>query len=270
MDTDEQHRRINRYVAMSAALHIALFLVFAVGELISPKPMVALPTIQVDIVALPNQVKNAEPTPVDTSLPVKPNPPPPPLEPAKPEEMAQPKEQTPKPAPKAPDEDMALERRKEADAKKRAEAALKRMRDQLQKQRAAEEAKKLEKRRADLKAFEQKYRAAIAGNQKNQGTSLTGQMAATRDAYLSAISDKIHSYWALPSYVQDSSLKALVLIHLDGHGNVLNMRFTRTSGNKTFDDNAESAIRSASPLPAPPAELASYFRSTGLLVGFPE
>jgi TolA protein len=175
-----------------------------------------------------------------------------------------------KPEPKAPspeEDEMALERKKEADAKKRAEAALRKMREQLRKERLAEE-KKQEQRKADLAAFEKKYRQAVSGNQKNDGTALTGQMRNTLNAYVGAITDIIRSNWALPSFVQNQQLKAAIVIHIGSQGNVVRMEFTRTSGNNVFDDHAEGAIR-ASRFPPPPADLAPPLRNGGVEVKFP-
>lgn len=270
MDTEQQRGLANRCVAMSSALHVALFLLLGVGNFFAPKPLVMLPTIQVDIVALPSQVKNNDAPAPDLSLPVKPNAPvPAPAEPrSEPDVMTKPE---PKGASNA-EEEFALERKKEADAKKRAEAALKRMREQLKQERIAQEQKKqtaLEKRRADLKAFEQKYRQAINGNQRNEGNALTGQMKATLNAYVGAITDRIRENWALPSFLQDQRLTAWIVIHVDARGNVVAMEFTRVSGNTLFDNNAESAIRRASPLPPPPAEMAAGLRRSGIEVKFP-
>jgi TonB family protein len=262
MEIDLQRQRFERYVAGSFILHILLFLSLGVGSLFSPKTIKMEPTVLVDIVALPTQLKNSDQPPPDTTLPPKPNvqPPPPPEPKPEPEQVA-------KPEPKAPpqDDEMALERKKEADAKKRAEAALKHMREQLKKEKQAQE----EKRKEDLAAFEQKYRQAIAGNQKNDGTSLTGQMKATLNAYVAAITDQIRSHWALPSFLQDQQLKAYIVIHIGSQGNVVSMEFSRVSGNKLFDDYAEKAIRTSSPLPPPPAEMASGLRNSGVEVKFP-
>jgi TonB family protein len=275
VDTDEQRKKVNRYVAISSALHVALFLLFSVGAIFAPRPIVVMPTIHVDMVALPTQVKNNDEPPPDFSKPVGPATPVVEEPKADPDQIAkpEPREATPKPQPVRPAVDeMVLERKKEAEAKKRAEAALKRMRDQLKKERLAEEQKKkaaLEKRRADLKAFEQKYRQAVAGNTKNEGNALSGQLAATTDAYSSAVADRIRAHWALPTFLQGQNLKATIVVHIDARGNVVQMEFTRVSGNTLFDNNAEKAIRNSSPVPPPPAELASSVRRGGMVVSFP-
>ncbi|MGZ3683954.1 MAG: energy transducer TonB, partial [Bdellovibrionota bacterium] len=177
-----------------------------------------------------------------------------------------------KPEPKPQVDEMALERKKAADAKKRAADALKRIREQLKKDRLADEEKKhaaQEKRKSDLKNFEKKYREAISGNQKNEGTSLSGQMQSTLNAYVGHITDRIRSNWALPSYLQNTGHKASIVIHIDARGNVVKMEFTRTSGNQIFDNDAEKAVRDSSPFFPPPAEMASALRNSGIEVKFP-
>ena len=90
-----------------------------------------------------------------------------------------------------------------------------------------------------------------------------------KEAYANAVSERITPYFSLPSFLRTQGLKAFVMVHVDSHGNVVQMEFTRVSGNTLFDNNVEAAIRKASPLPPPPADLAAYLRKTGMLVGFP-
>jgi colicin import membrane protein len=272
MELDEQGKQLKHYLVVAAILHALLFSTFFVGSLFTAKPLVFQPTIMVDMVALPSQVKNADAPPPDLSLPVKPNTPPPEEKPPEPEEKTAKPEPDEMKAPEKPAEDeMALEKKKAADAKKRAAEALKRIREEAKKERLADEAKKkaaLDKRKADLKAFEQKYRDAQRGNQLNQGTSITGQMQATLNAYVGSVTEEIRSHWALPSYLQNQNYKASIVIHLGPRGNVERMEFTRTSGNSGFDNNAEGAIRQSKFFP-PPAEMANALRNSGIEVKFP-
>ncbi|HEY8278372.1 MAG TPA: cell envelope integrity protein TolA [Bdellovibrionota bacterium] len=274
MDPTEQRQKAKRYVKISFLLHLALFLSFSIGSFFVAKPLLLTPSVQIDMVALPKNVKNDEAPPVDTSLPVKENPPPPPppeekSEPEpKEEEVALPKA---KPEPK-PVDDLALKRQKEKEAEKRAKEALKKVRDQLKKEKEEEEEKKqaaLEKRKADLKKFEQRYREAIAGNQTNTGSSDTGQLNATINAYAAHITGKIRSNWELPSFLQSQNLSAKIVIYIDSRGHVVKMEFTKVSGNAIFDDKAEAAVRRSNPFFPPPAEMASGLRNSGIEVKFP-
>jgi TonB family protein len=276
MDLDEQQKRLKHYLTVAAILHGLLFSTFFIGSLFTSKPLLMQPTIMVDMVALPSQVKNNDAPPPDLSLPVKPNTPPPPE--VKPEPVTEAPKPTPPPPPepKVPEppavDEMALERKKVTDARKRAADAMKRIREDAKKDRLADELKKkaaLDKRKADLKAFEAKYRDAVRGNQVNQGTSLTGQMQATLNAYVGHVRDRLSSNWALPSYLQNQNLKAAIVIHIDARGNVVKMEFTRMSGNAGFDNNAEKTVRDSSPFFPPPAEMAPALRNNGVEVRFP-
>ena len=185
MDTDEQEeqrKKLQRYVALSSFFHAALFLAFFIGSFFAPQPLMILPSVQIDMVALPKMVKNNDAPPVDVSLPVKEKAPAPVEEEKTAPEPPKVKEPEAKAPPKAlPKEDFALEQKRQRDAKTRAAEAIKNLREKQKKESQLEEERqraKLEKRKSDLKAFEQKYREAIAGNQKNEGTSTSGQMGA--------------------------------------------------------------------------------------------
>ncbi|MGZ3712574.1 MAG: hypothetical protein ACXVBE_12500, partial [Bdellovibrionota bacterium] len=94
---EEQKRKLKRYFKISLCLHGGLFLFLFLHEFVFPsKALVFNPSVQIDMVALPNQVKQTEPEPVDMSLKVKENVPPPP------EEKPQPDEPEPAPIKKAP------------------------------------------------------------------------------------------------------------------------------------------------------------------------
>jgi colicin import membrane protein len=278
---NEQELKRKRYVTVSFVLHILFFLSFTVGSYFAPKTMTLSPSVQIDMVALPDQLKNQQQPDVDMTKPVKENPPPaPPPEPEpeakKPEPVAEPEK------PSEPDPDlMALEKEKqklkkkkiEDDAKKRAADALKKMKEQAKKEQEAEEQKRreaLDKRKQDLKAFEEAYRKAQRGNQKNSGDSATGEVnQGVLDAYQSHMLSKIRANWGLPAFLQGKNLRATIRMHLDARGNVIKMEFTKVSGNNMFDGYAEGAIRQASPFAPPPAELAPRLKSEGVEVAFP-
>jgi|GEM_PF-6663902 len=284
---NEQQRkaeqRTKRFVVISFASHIAFLLSFTIGSYFAPQSLVLAPSVQIDMVALPDTLKNQQQEDIDLTKPVKedtpPAPPPPEPEANKPEPVAEP---TP-PAQPDPDE-MALEREKEkqkllkdkkkleADAKKRASEALKKMKEEAEKERLAEEKKRkdaLEKRKKDLKDFEEAYRRAQRGNQKNEGTSATGDINAdTKNAYVGHLVDRIRSQWSLPQYLQNKGYRAEMRMYLNARGEVFKLEFTRVSGNNRFDEQAEAAIRNAKFMP-PPAEMASVLKNPGVLVQFP-
>lgn len=258
MEPFEQNKQqLRAYLKASLIGHAALFLLFGLGSIFAPDTLHLTPAIQIDMVALPDQTKNAETQSVDTALPVKEDEPPPPKEEAKPEK--------PEPDP------MVMEKKKTEDAEKRAKEALAKIRENLKKEQKAEEAKKKEtaaKRKQDLKQFEETFRKALKGNQVNQGSSESGQMQATINAYAGHIADRIRDNWDLPVFLQSKDLSARIVIYIGSNGGLLRMQITKSSGNAVFDDKAEAAVRAARFSP-PPAELASGLRNSGIEVKFP-
>lgn len=260
----QQQIRARRYLKLSFGLHAGLFLFIFINTFVFPsKPITINPSVQIDMVALPSQVKQENPDPIDTTLPVKQEPPPPAKEETQPDE--------PEPAPiKAPSPT------KEKDAAKDAKSALARLKEQMKKEekkKVAENRKQnqeqLEKRQQDLKRFEETYRSAIQGNQVHKGTNSTGDMQETTDAYLGHINERIRSNWGLPAWLQNKGLRAEVIVNIDASGKVVRFVFRRNSGNDVFDEYVKTAVTKSSPFAPPPEELAKTLRNSGLQVNFP-
>ncbi|MGE3261886.1 MAG: TonB family protein [Bacteriovoracia bacterium] len=258
----EQKKTAKRYLTISFSLHAGLFLFLLFGQLVFPsKALVFNPAVQIDMVALPSQVKQENPDPIDTTLKVKENPPPPP------EEKAQPDE--PEPAPiKAPTPPK--------DSAKEAKNALERLREQVKKNESKKQAEnkkqqqeQLNKRKEDLKRFEETYRNAISGNQVHKGTNSTGDMAETLNAYGGHITERLRSNWGLPVWLQGKGLRAVVRIYIDGRGTVTQVTFLQRSGNDVFDEYVKTSVQKSSPFAPPPEDLAKGLRNTGVEVLFP-
>jgi TonB family protein len=264
VSTDLHERnRIRRYLKISAGLHVGFFLLMAVGEFISPgSSELFQPSVQIDVVALPDLVK-AQNQPIDTSLPVKENPPPPPPEPEEKDAAAE-------PAPKA-DEPDAMVLKKEKDAQKEAKKALDRLKAQMKKDQR-EQAKQLEERikerEKSLKRLDELTRAAILGNQTNQGTSATGDLLKTQNAYFGHITERLRANWALPAYLQGRGLRAVVRMYIGPSGEASQFRFVQSSGDKMFDEYVTASIKRSKFAP-PPAEMANGLRNNGLELEFP-
>jgi outer membrane biosynthesis protein TonB len=262
-----QRAKLRRYVKISLGLHAGLLVLMVAGKWIPlGKREMFLPSVQIDMVALPDLVKSQDRPPVDTSLPVKEAPPPPPP-PAPPEEerMA-----APKPPPPAPDKQKELAQRKAAE--REAQRALERVRTQLRRdqqetQKRTQQA--LNERQRDLKRFEETYRAALRGNQLNEGTSASGEMQAAMNAYFGHIREKLQSNWALPVFLQSQGLRAVVRVYIDGRGNIIRYQFTQTSGNDLFDEYVKGAVQRSTPFSPPPEEMSRGLRNAGLEVQFP-
>lgn len=83
----------------------------------------------------------------------------------------------------------------------------------------------------------------------------TGSIA---DEYYSAIWQKIHDAWLIPSSMAASSYgyETIVSVTIDRDGSVSDLSIEKSSGNVYFDQTAIRAIKKASPLPAfPPSWL---------------
>jgi TonB family protein len=260
-----QNERFKRFFGVSLALHAALLATGLIGNLILPgNPELFVPTVQIDMVALPDLVKSQKEQILDKTLPVK-DEPAPKEKPAEKVAEKEPEKTKPKDEPK-PDE-MTLKRERDAAAKK----ALERLREEMKKAQKDAEKKKLEeladKRKENQKRFEEAFRNALKGNQVNEGTSTSGVSEATKNAYIGMIQQTIRSNWGLPAWLQNRGLSAAVVIQIDGRGNVVGFRFTKPSGNDTFDEYVKSAVQQSTFAP-PPEEMARTVRS-GVGVRFP-
>ncbi len=263
-----QNDKLKRYLKISLGLHLGFFLALGLGNFVFPsKGMEFLPSVQIDMVALPDLVKSQDNSFVDKSLPVKdaPPPPPPPEQASKDEDVMK----KPEPEPKK-DDAMALKKQKEAE--REAKKALEALRNQKQKS-EREEAKKrqelVNRREEDLKRFEETYRAAIRGNQVNDGDSSSGAMQATANAYAGHIREKLNSNWALPTFLQSKGYRAVVRIYIDARGNIVRYFFTQYSGNEAFDNYVKASLQNSTPFAPPPEEMAKGLRNAGLEVQFP-
>jgi outer membrane biosynthesis protein TonB len=266
MRNSEQNSKLRRYVKISLGIHGGILLLLIAGKFLGfDKAEMFQPSVQIDMVALPDLVKSQEARPLDPTLPVKDAPPPPPKE----EVMAKPE---PKPEPKPRPDEMALEKAKEKKAENDAKKALERLKAERQKEQRAEDKRREElvnKREEDLKRFEEAYRSAIKGNQTNQGTSSTGSLQETVNAYAGHIRERLHGNWALPVWLQDKGLRAVVRMYIDGRGNIVRYQFTAVSGNDAFDNYVKGTVQRSSPFAPPPEEMAKGLRNSGLEVQFP-
>ena len=194
--------------------------------------------------------------------------PPPRPEPAKPEpaKPEPPKPEPPKaevkPDPPKPDPEIALraerekrereKKKKEDEARKKREeleaAKKKREQEEAAKKKAADDQRRREEELAKREA--EKARAAQADARQKEF-----------NAYVAKIQAKIRSRANVPDSVTGKPNVQVQIKVLPG-GDVLDIRVTKSSGNRTYDAAIERAIRSAVPLPVPPAnsELFPQFR----------
>jgi colicin import membrane protein len=199
--------------------------------------------------------------------PPKPQPEPPKMEPPKPE-PAKPEPPKPevKPQPPKPDpavvqkierekrEKLEKEKREKLERKKKEEdeARKKREKEEAAKKKAEDDKKRREEDRAKREA--QKAREDAAQLRKREA-----------DAYVDRIRAKIRARANVPDTVVGNPDVTFLVRVLPG-GEVLDVAVTKKSGNPTYDAAIERGIRSASPLPVPPAssELFPQFRELTL------
>lgn len=88
--------------------------------------------------------------------------------------------------------------------------------------------------------------------------------------YQALVRAKIINHWVIPerfvSAGASGNAKLIVMINMDGE--VISTRWSKRSGNSTFDASAKRAVESASPLPKPPQRLAWETYNEGFLIEF--
>jgi colicin import membrane protein len=238
-----------RAVFLAVLVHAAFFALIVFGITWQSKPAPPVEAELWDKLPPAPVAKAPDPKPAQPEPP-KPEPPRP--EPPKPEPLKPPEE---KPAPPKPDPAIAqkLEREKR-DREKREKLE----RDKVKKQKDEEKKKREEdKRRQEeerLKREAEKAREALAAARKTEV-----------DRYIEAIKAKIRGRANVPDSVTGNP-EVHVRIRILPGGEVLDIAITRRSANPTYDSAIERAIRSAQPLPVPPAdsELFPQFRDLNL------
>jgi colicin import membrane protein len=219
---------------------------------------------------IPNPQKAAPPKPEPPKPEPEPEPPKP--EPPKPEP---PKPEPPKPEPEKveppkPDPAIALqaEREKQEREKKQREKE-KKERERLETQKQEEARKKKEQEEVARKKREDEKRRAEEERLRKEAERAQAEAASARqkaiDGWVARIRDKIRQRANVPDTVSGKPSVQVNIRILPG-GEVLDIKIVHPSGNRVYDTAIERAIRSASPLPVPPAdsELFPTFRDLNL------
>jgi colicin import membrane protein len=196
--------------------------------------------------------------------PAKPAPPKPPEPEPEPEKKAEPPKPEPpkpdvKPEPPRPDPAIAEKAKREKEKREKIE----REREEKKKQEDAK--KKREQEEAAKKKVEEEKRRREEEKARREAEKARAEAAARRqtevDRYVEQIKAKIRGKANVPDTVTGNPEVHVRLRILPG-GEVLEATITRSSGNRAYDAAIERAIRSAQPLPVPPAdsELFPQFR----------
>lgn len=211
-------RETGRGVRNSAILHVAAIAGFLIyTRVVPPEAMPMIPTLRVDLVGLPDQLKK------DLVLPAEPAPEK--VEPAPPV-AKEPAPEKPKP------EEMVLKPKKDA-AAERSNAmknALKRM-------------------KALAKVAEEN--APIKGNRVSAGSSLDGNAREGEATYYDRLRTRLQENWALPIWLSRQNLSARVQVQIDAVGRLSGFTFVQRSGNAQFDEAVARTLRDSAPFPRP-------------------
>jgi outer membrane biosynthesis protein TonB len=237
---------------LALGLHGGLALFILVSNWILPsEPIAILPTLKVDLVGLPDQLKS-EPILAGKAQQLQ-----------EAEEQAK-RVQTPDlskiPVAKQPvdeaDSGPSLQpaKKKEApnDRLKKLQASLNRI-------------KSLQKIQSD-----ESPGVPIRGNRVSQGTSLSSDaIQALQATYFDHVRDRLQEHWSLPIWLSRQNFSAQIQLTIDRTGRAKSIRWLKRSGNESFDQFVQRAIQDSQPFDRPPADVADAVESRGIQVGFP-
>ena len=262
LEKRRQPGRIRAFL-LAAIVHGAFFalIVFGVTWQVSPPaPLVA-------------ELWDKLPPPRAESKPPPPPPPepekkvePPKPEPPKPDVKPEPPKPDVKPEPPKPDPaiaEKALREKREKEKRERLE------REREEKKKQEEVRKKREQEEAAKKKVEDDKRRREEEKARREAEKARAEAAVRRqtevDKYIDGIRNKIRGKANVPDTVTGNPEVQVRLRILPG-GEVLEATVTKSSGNRAYDAAIERAIRSAQPLPVPPAdsELFAQFRDLNL------
>jgi TonB family protein len=242
-------------LTLSLAFHAALALLIFLKTVVFPgQPIAYIPALRVDLVGLPEQLKNElkNPVPLPTAPPAA-NPPH-----SKEAEKPKPPEPQSKSAPKLEPDEIGLKK-----SQQRAEKAR-----EKKMQSALDRIKALAALSGDSNT--KAAAAPIAGNKISKGTSLSKDAQESDKAnYVDTLQNALQQNWTLPMWLERQQLNAKVMIYIDANGRLIQYKFLQSSGSTQFDDAVKRTLMQSQPFPAPPAEIARSLAANGVLVGFP-
>lgn len=246
---------------VSLVLHVAIFVIFTVKAVFfAPAVIDYSAAVRVDIVGLPDKVKEEQLPPKQEEAP-KPVAKPQPVPKTPPKEVKVEKPvKTVKKDPEAVNLTKEKDKQKEALEKLKAMAAI----DELKKETEKENKKMAGV--ADTKSTATK----IKGNVLSPGTALQGLDKLQHDAYLSTLDQQIKHNWFLPEWLANKPLRAQVRLRIDEKGQILSREIVLSSGNPNYDEQALAAIDKSAPFAPPPEKFVSILAVNGLVIGFPD
>lgn len=195
----------------------------------------------------------------------RPAPPPEPAPRLKPEPPPPPPKAVAKPPPKpeaSPKPDIALKEKQEKERKRKEVEAEARKQKLIAEKKVRDEAEA--KRKTDAEALKQKQAAeAEARRAEKARADAAAAAAAARqgeiDKFMAGIRDKTKRFLIIPPSVKGNPEVVVTVTLLPG-GEVLDVKFKSSSGNPSYDNAVERAIRRAQPFSVPAGELFQQFR----------
>lgn len=271
VQSPQSEGQLRKPFAISALLHGSLITGLVLYHILGfEKPKPVIPTLRVDLVGLPDHLKNQTPSLAppggggqEGSVAEK-------LEQARKEAQ---NVKTPKVAPPSPPTDeegmsLASKRKKQKPQKQKENKEAAHQREERIKN-ALNRIKALSKIQESVKGTGTGSGSLIQGNQISRGNSLSGEAREGDSAsYFDLLREHIQQNWELPLWLARKELSAKILLYLDSRGKVRKLVFTQFSGNHQFDEAVRKAVQASEPFPVPDSS-AAYYGLQGIPIYFP-
>ncbi len=227
-----------RAVIKSLGFHAILVLIYVFKSFVLPGPTETfLPTMRVDLVALPDVLKKDLDLVSDKGAP-----------------SVEKKEIKVEKVQKSANDEMILKKKSKDARKQKILNSLARI-------------KALSKISDDVAGDEV---PAFKGNKLSQGVGRSGEGAGSTSAmYFDQVRVLLKRNWSLPVWLSRQNLSARVQIFVDKRGHIDNYYFEKKSGNMQFDEAVRQVLLSSQPFPPPPASILGSLLQNGILIGFP-
>ncbi len=109
------------------------------------------------------------------------------------------------------------------------------------------------------------------GNIISAGSAgMTGVGQLMSDSYKALVDQHFRSRWALPQYLRNKNLEAVVLVRFDEKGLIIFKEIISSSGNSVFDELVLATVEKSSPVPIPPERIAKESSLKGYTFKFRE